>query len=402
MAAVLESSSWEEHEEGCGLSGSDISGRSTGSCRSQDKIAWDQHPNHHLGEPTTVECLIRLVDVNEINTAQSYASIKLLVWYFWKDPRLAGRPDSTLPANLWKPRLNLERTRISDLHETVKHFGVTETGDLSCLMRYAACINNRMDLRRFPFDIDGLEVKLIANSYLAGDDTRGCASKDWQLSLKGYRVEADEIVIQDWDVVGYNCNVTPGQGGHHDQVSLTAFVERNTSYYMFKIVFPLIVITIMSFLGFSMNVSDVNDRVAHSSGLLLATVGLLYVVSVEVPKTKYQTVIDKIIFLTILMLALTAIHAVVDHTIDSFHWITVTKQMSMMTVGIYFALYMAILGYIVIPPYYTKSKLVHRLAADDEEHRTHFIHGYKDSKDEWRVNMSGKSDGFDMEADNMI
>jgi hypothetical protein len=87
-------------------------------------------------------------------------------------------------------------------------------------------------------------------------------------------------------------------------------VERNFHYYLFKIMVPLFLIFILNFAGLTLPVTALNDRLQHSVTLFLSSFALMYVIAPDVPKTTYQTPIDKFILVTISLLAATAIHAV--------------------------------------------------------------------------------------------
>lgn len=60
---------------------------------------------------------------------------------------------------------------------------------------------------------------------------------------------------------------------------------------------------------------DLADRMAHTTGLFLAAVALLFVVSADVPKMNHSTSLDNVIFMTVLLLVVTCAHFVVEERV---------------------------------------------------------------------------------------
>eukprot|EP01050_Picozoa_sp_SAG11_P027008 SAG11_NODE_6676_length_1269_cov_1.089744_2_plen_99_part_01 len=82
------------------------------------------------------------------------------VIFYWTDPRLAGWPNDTkLPPRLWAPYLFLEN-RLGDMQERDINFLLDDpaTGRMKRTRMYAGSIDNPMELRNFPFDLDRIEL----------------------------------------------------------------------------------------------------------------------------------------------------------------------------------------------------------------------------------------------------
>ena len=87
---------------------------------------------------------------------------------------------------------------------------------------------------------------------------------------------------------------------------------------------------------------------AHTTGLFLAAVALLLVVSADVPKMNHSTSLDNVIFMTVLLLVVTCAHFVVEEhallasDMEANHWFA----FSVYVVG-----YGAFVLSEVVPPY---------------------------------------------------
>jgi len=74
-----------------------------------------------------------------------------------------------------------------------------------------------------------------------------------------------------------------------------------------KVFLPLILITLLNFLGFFVDRSEFSDRMANNITLFLSAFALLYVISTDIPKTSYTTMIDRFILVTIALLVINPI-----------------------------------------------------------------------------------------------
>jgi hypothetical protein len=87
-------------------------------------------------------------------------------------------------------------------------------------------------------------------------------------------------------------------------------VQRNSHYYYYKVMVPLLLIMILNIGSFALPVDDLNNRLQYSVNLFLSAFALMYVIAPDVPKTSYQTPIDRFILVTVVVLACTGIEAV--------------------------------------------------------------------------------------------
>jgi hypothetical protein len=73
---------------------------------------------------------------------------------------------------------------------------------------------------------------------------------------------------------------------------------------------PLLLIMVLNIGSFAMPVHALNDRLQYSVNLFLSAFALMYVIAPDVPKTNYQTPIDRFVLVTVVVLACTGMHAV--------------------------------------------------------------------------------------------
>jgi hypothetical protein len=296
-----------------------------------DGILWHLAPGANAEDPsksspTLVQTMCVLDQLGDIDTARCVAYVRLQLTMYWSDSRLKEHHTvgEILPESLWAPNPRVKEEIVGEFEvsclEFVRMVEDDYNGDVYRVVSYGGTITNPMDLHLFPFDYDDIELTFIANSYClrTGDDTMNAAWKtDYRLTFQSppaftytpvFRV-ADQFQVQGFSLISVNIsyiNVTKAQ----DQVYLQLNVSRNSQYYFYKVLVPLLLIMCLNFGAFALPVDSLNDRLQFAVGLFLSAFALMYVISEDMPKTEYQTPIDMIILVSTLILALTGVHAV--------------------------------------------------------------------------------------------
>ena len=96
-----------------------------------------------------------------------------------------------------------------------------------------------------------------------------------------------------------------------DVIQIRLNVKRQISFYFFKVVLPLMLITCLNFMGFSLD--NLGERLANNVSLFLSALALLYVVGQDLPHTTFLTAIDRIVLVTLILIFTTSIHFVLLH-----------------------------------------------------------------------------------------
>jgi hypothetical protein len=272
--------------------------------------------------PTVVKVRWSLIRM-DIDTSTSNADIRIGCWMSWQDPRLTGRPRTrVLPQNLWLPAAVVIE-KASGFTREITQFSVTPDSldtVLTALIWYDGTINNPMDLQDFPFDIENTSITFaFSECWRRQDNVSNVNFKsDYRVILDGDDpfTMAEDITngmsLYDWKVLCSSVEYVH-RDRQQDTIGLKIFISRNTNYYVWKIIVPLFLITILNFLGLFIPGQELADRLAHSTTLFLAAMALIYVVADDLPKTPYQTAVDRNITVTLVLLMTTAVFAVVAH-----------------------------------------------------------------------------------------
>jgi hypothetical protein len=179
-----------------------------------------------------------------------------------------------------------------------------------------------MSLRDFPFDQQTARVELVSSQNFATmDGTVGIPSdgnKTYRLRQVGgatgtglnLMTWSGEIV--EWDLHGIAAQFVSNDGkavvgGAMTRLSLVFVISRQTSYYFWKVILPLYLVTALSFTAFHFDTEDLVNRSALTSSYFLAAFAMLYVVGDSLPKTHFLTRVDKLIVSTILTISMSGL-----------------------------------------------------------------------------------------------
>lgn len=160
-----------------------------------------------------------------------------------------------------------------------------------------------MDLRRFPFDTQELEIFFHPFIYnrdevlLIPDDR---LARTWNQNLG----------IADWSRESVSMRERPAQIAYFDESRseisefvVTVRIKRRPSHLMVSIIFPMILLVSLTWSVFWMNNETLSDRVNITFIGILSVVTYYLVILDNVPEVSYLTLVDAFIISTFMILA---------------------------------------------------------------------------------------------------
>ena len=96
--------------------------------------------------------------------------------------------------------------------------------------------------------------------------------------------------------------------------TLTLFldIERNHNYYIFKIIFPIFFILLITWSVFWISSKDLESRITVSTVCLLTLIAYNFIIDQNLPKLPYLTFIDNFILISYLFAGIPTIQSVVS------------------------------------------------------------------------------------------
>ena len=243
-------------------------GRPAPAHNAEDGAFWMQPPTNPTsdGQPFWVDFRFGLSKVSAVDTVAGTAFIDIYVMFYWSDPRLASWPEGAeLPPRLWGPKLRLKNA-LGDLHEGDFVFVLNDaaTGRLKRGRNYSGTVDNPMDLLKFPFDMDKIELEFQTISHFSTYD----GERSGQIPKgRSYRLrQIQEVGEGKWVSLSWNGHITEwalhgvstkiversilASGVENTLVPLSFHVTRQLVYYFWKALLPLYLLTALSMTTF--------------------------------------------------------------------------------------------------------------------------------------------------------
>ena len=199
-----------------------------------------------------VEVRLFLIDVESINDASQSFTANLAIVMRWRDPDLAhsGPGPISMPLDsIWYPSLQIlnQQKLVTPFPQVAE---VSLDGEVVYRQRYWGSFSQRLDLRNFPFDAQRLQFTL-ANVGFAAESVNLRPSADSGISEK--------FSLPDWDIAAWGFEVVDlpfDDGSYHiEGMEFSLDVKRDTSFFKYKVILPLVLIVVMSWLVFWIDLS---------------------------------------------------------------------------------------------------------------------------------------------------
>ena len=275
--------------------------------------------------PVEVAAGFELHDVNEIDDLTETFEFTGVLTLQWRDPRQAfdpavegvdekvfqGRYQFDEVATGWYPQVVLVNES-----GTVQTSGVTlrvrPDGSSTLLTAVNAVAEAELDMTLFPYDAHRLEAIF---------EVLGFGRDEVRLTLRPAPTSGsdEELRIPQWALLDVALSVrdraTPHAGslGVASALVLTVDVERRSFYARRLVVLPLALIVLLSFSVFWMDQSSLGDRQSISFIGILTAVTYQLVISEQLPRISYVTLIHAFMAFSFLTMSATVlVNLVVD------------------------------------------------------------------------------------------
>jgi len=246
-------------------------------------------PNDKL-DPEKVAVDIFLLDLDGIDSHNQNFQANVYFEANWKDPRLAdeSREESvTRPLeDVWHPRLQiLNQQKVwSSMPDVVE---IAPDGTVTQRARVWGDFSQPLDLRKFPFDRQKIEIPVVAAGY--GADQVMLAPG----SLSGI---SQKFSIPDWEITDWQMTTeveVPGpEGAQSAGVAMVLQAQRFRGYYLIKVIAPLILIVAMSWAVFWIDPQDTGTKISITITAMLTLIAYRFAIDTSLPAISYLTRMD--------------------------------------------------------------------------------------------------------------
>jgi len=244
--------------------------------------------------PTRVSMELYVIDIAKIDDRDQVFRADISIRLKWLDPRLArpGETDViTLPlTDIWNPRLRIYNQRDVKMHfpEIAR---IDAKGLVAYEQRYSGNFTSSADIRRFPFDERTITISMLTVDH---------SPSEIRLDFTEASIDrAADFSIPNWTIG----EVTPVSGvfrAFEGREFLRFDIElkgsRESTYYIWSVVVPLILIVMMSWSVFFVNPKRLESQLTLAATSMLTLIAYRFAVSSVLPPVPYMTRLD--VFIT--------------------------------------------------------------------------------------------------------
>lgn len=176
----------------------------------------------------------------------------------------------------------------------------------------------------FPFDTQRIKINFQTNGKIIFDTRENGqnyttftdilfskhASKKWS--------DTQQISINEWKIInsGYSFDIMldriDANVTNIPVLNLFLDIERNQNYYIFKIMFPIFFLLLITWSVFWISSNELESRITVSTVCLLTLIAYNFIIDQSLPKLSYLTFIDSFILVSYLFAGIPTIQSVVS------------------------------------------------------------------------------------------
>ena len=183
---------------------------------------------------------------------------------------------------------------------------IHENGTVEYREKFTVVLEAKYDLYKFPFDKQTLEIEIES---FAWDE------KYLQLHIeKEFVGFSDEYEILEWRTDDVSTRIEDvmevGDRSPFSEFRMTIHVTRESGFYVWKVLLPLVILVIMCFAVFWMDDEGLSSRLGVAFTGVLTVVAYQFIATGNLPKVPYITLMDSYITLSFVIMVITIFQSI--------------------------------------------------------------------------------------------
>lgn len=282
----------------------------------EEKIG-NSPPNFNDDFATKVECQLAIDSFDSVNEVDMDFTVSIMLHLNWNDTRFitwASGYDDTFVLefdskrldNIWTPDLFFPNEKSAFIHKVFmpnKMLRVYTNGKITYTVRLSLALSCPMDLRNYPFDKQVCRIEMESFSYnedniileWVGTDRPDLANMT-QMPEGAVPVEiSDNIEMNQFRVVEKRTLKTLNErrgAGNHSLLQAEFHLVRDIGYYLVQMYIPSMLIVMLSWISFWLNVNAVPGRISLGVLTVLTMTQQSSTVNATLPRVSYTKAID--------------------------------------------------------------------------------------------------------------
>ncbi|XP_075231024.1 glycine receptor subunit alpha-2-like, partial [Lycorma delicatula] len=255
-------------------------------------------PTNHLNNATTVYCELYIRSFGSISPVTMDYEVDLYLRQKWQDERLK-HPDITevldlndpnLVKAIWKPEVYFPNAKDAEFQfVTVPNvlIRITPNGEILYMLRLKLSFSCMMDLSKFPLDNQICTMEIASFSKTTEELRLEWKTLNPVIMANGLRMPQFEIT----EIIPSDCQET-FQIGNYSCLVAEFHLSRSVGFHLVQSYLPTILIVVISWVSFWMDVDSVPGRTTLGVTTLLAVSSQSSGIQSGLPKVSYIKAID--------------------------------------------------------------------------------------------------------------
>lgn len=254
-------------------------------------------PPFENGKPIDVALGLHVINIAAIDEVSEQFRLDGYLFARWIDPRLAYTPRGPddqvrnyAMGQIWVPQLEMINAAAPRSRDEIAIM-VSPDGTVRYAERFIASLSSKFELRRFPFDQQRLIV--IIHPFLV-DGPRMNFRLDETSTWTASEFKSFSSLAQ-WHLTSLHSEllVAPAYGGFTmPEARFEIDVERRSSFYLWKVFLPLLLMVFLSWAVFWIEAGDLSNQVQVAVTTILTVIAFAFAISATMPRLPYLTYID--------------------------------------------------------------------------------------------------------------
>ncbi|WP_197530797.1 hypothetical protein [Bythopirellula polymerisocia] len=283
--------------------------------------------------PTVVKVGIFLADIVDLNEVDETFQAEFVIVAEWEDPRLEFDREvegtdmklfqgqfqfNEVFAGWWPQLLLVNEIGSGDINAIT--IQVHHDGRVRYLEQRNVTLETPMKLQPFPFDTQTLEAKMLAfgnysDQVVLEVDERMLGATDEHVKSN------DRVNIAQWRLV--NLDMVAGLSDYRyygapkqlSEIRLNITLERQSANIVWKVIVPLIVLVLLMWAVFWMEVDNLSDRLNVAFIGILTIVAYQFLIDGTMPRISYFTFTDTVLLYSFLVMCLAIVESLILYSL---------------------------------------------------------------------------------------
>lgn len=251
-------------------------------------------------------------DISNVNEENEIIEFELRLYLNWLDKRLAFPIKDNQSKQIYRGAAALERLKqiwvppytFPQSRDEIKikevELIIESNGNVTLLQRICGEIETKLDMRRFPFDKQKIDIH-VAQLYLSENNVVF-------VDVTKHQGFSPYARLPEWDLLKFDSHVTNAGKIY----TYSVYLKHNSKFYIYRVVIPLVVIIILSWSVFWLPEQRLINRMQFVLTTLLATLIFQWTILRDIPHVSYPTFFGEVLFFSFMTLALVIIILVID------------------------------------------------------------------------------------------